>query len=92
MAYGSSYGNTNEYGRLKYNNTNEYGRLKYKGDLTKVLSLDLLIQQYKKSYINSATTQMVQQIVSPPKISLITVGEISGLNLIQQFKKGYING
>lgn len=73
-----------------------YGEGCYKSDTcidTKKLTLSRpsFIEQYKNSYTNSKT-DIFTTIPSIPETNTITVGSISTIGLIEQYKRGYING
>lgn len=79
-----------------YGANDYYGLLSYKGecDIPRLKPLDLLIEQYANSYINSnGGSNVTTSGVSNTDIGeLITVGNISALGLIEQFQEAYING
>ena len=75
-----------------YGLTGNYGEGCYKGDVcTGTVRPNLLIQQYKTPYINSS---FEVSIFTPniPEPNVVTVGNISTLGFIQQFKDVYTNG
>lgn len=77
---------------LGYGNTGAYGTLNYKGEPPKIKAVNFLIEQYKKSYINSSTSNMVKVVKESKPLKIITLGGVSALGLIEQYEKGYING
>jgi len=80
---------------LGYGNTAPYGEWQYKGEIYPDeeyfnYAKSLLIEQYRKSYINSATTTstvVVHVPVTPPDYQ-----QAAENLLIEQYRKEYING
>ena len=79
-----------------YGNTGVYGSLLYKGQSIQVRVEDFLIEQFRKSYINRSSSA-VQSLSVSNTFEVITMDDfensaIKPMVLIEQFKKGYING
>ncbi len=81
---------------IGYGNTAPYGELAYKGEIYPEVSpyfltaKSLLLEQYKKNYINSGST--VTTIVSTPAL-LVADYPTQAVNLmLDQYRKEYING
>lgn len=70
-----------------------YGEGCYKGDEcpTPPKALDILIEQFAKPYINSASSVSIT-VPTIVESNVIEVGNIKGIGLIEQFRNGYING
>jgi hypothetical protein len=81
---------------LGYGETALYGDLAYKGEiypdlpLYTALAVSLLIEQYKKPYINSSISTTT--VVSQPEVIPEDYSDAAESLLIEQYKKDYVNG